>query len=105
MYLPVCRFSSAFVISGFAEADKGNDDRKHVEYLAQDTADCEIVYVMYDPKRRNGEELDNADGFAVSRPHSERAAALREKKDHGDPPFSLKNKVAAMQEAAKLHEE
>ena len=85
MYLS--HFLLALIVSRFVKADEGNDDREHVEDLAKNTAERKIVYVMHDPERRNEEKLNDADGFAVARPHGERTDALREEEEKGDPPL------------------
>ena len=90
-------FVLSFVISRFAEADEGNYYGEHIEYFANHTADGGIVHVIYDPQRGDNEKLSYAYGFAVARPHSERASALRYEEERG----RTEDLIAAAQTAAQ----
>ena len=69
------------------ETNERNYNGKHIENFAHHAAYGGVVYVVHYPKRRNAEKLCYAYGFAVARPHSERAAALRYKEERRYPPF------------------
>ena len=81
------------------------EDGDYVENLANNTADRFVVYVVNYPKWRCAEKLSVADSLAVACPHSERAAALSGKEEHGYPPFFAEEKGRgdAGSGEAKLH--
>lgn len=98
-------FVLSFIVTRFAEADEGNQHRKHIEHFANHAADGSIIHVIYDPERGDNEKLSYAYGLAVARPHSERASALRDEEERGNPPFFAEEKGRgdARGGEAKLH--
>ena len=104
--MPLVSFLS-FIVTGFSEANEGNYYGEHVKYFANHAADGSVIHVVNYPKRGNAEKLCYANRFAVARPHSERAAALRYKEKRGNPPFFAENEAGNHTRSgkAKFHKE
>lgn len=85
---PLC-----IIIARFAEPHKRNNDGNHIENLAEYAADREIIDIVHYPHRRDKAELGYAYRLSVVRPHGDRAAALRRKKNQRYPPFFPENKA------------
>ena len=79
-------WGSRFIVSALAEAEEGDEDGDHIEQLAYDAADRSVVDVVDDPDGRDHRDLRDADLFAVTRPHRERTAELRNPQKERDPP-------------------